>query len=55
MIIHEVKVHIYHKSCVCSCYVSTSKNSFSPLECLEMYNLSAPLLIVFAEETFQNV
>lgn len=37
------------------CYVSTSKNSFSPLKCLEMYNLSAPLLIVFAEETFQNV
>lgn len=37
-----------------SCYVSTSKNSFSPLKCLEIYNLSAPLLIVFAEETFQN-
>lgn len=38
-----------------SFYVSTAKNSFSPLKCLEMYNLSAPLLIVFAEETFENV
>jgi len=38
-----------------SCYVSTFKNSFFPLKCLEMYNLSAPLLIEFAEETFQNV
>lgn len=38
-----------------SCSVSTFKKSFLPLRYLEMNNLSALCLIMFAEEIFQNV